>query len=188
MAGSGTQWRSDRGSGSEYALYYPYFLSLIPLSLLRQIVFHDGFKMQFRAGETTAGCGTELLCPNQFCPTNQSPRSDPRQAAEVDALLAQRRAELTSRRQTPDHQAIATTKPPPPPSPPPANVFVMYSTLVFTYEWPTADTPSKEDGQQAPGSLKARLAELTGLLADGIITVEEHDGARRAALGILGAL
>jgi hypothetical protein len=33
--------------------------------------------------------------------------------------------------------------------------------------------------QQAPGSLKARLAELTGLLADGIIiTVEEHDDAR----------
>jgi hypothetical protein len=42
--------------------------------------------------------------------------------------------------------------------------------------------------QQAPGSLKARLAELTGLLADGIIiTVEEHDDARRATLGILGA-
>jgi len=59
-----------------------------------QVVFHDGFNMQFRAGETTSGCGTELLCPNQFCPkAGQAAVSDPRQTAEVEALLGRREAE-----------------------------------------------------------------------------------------------
>lgn len=36
--------------------------------------------------------------------------------------------------------------PPAPPAPAlPADVYVAYSTLVFVYEWPTADTPTKED-------------------------------------------
>lgn len=72
--------------------------------------------------------------------------------------------------------------PPAPPAPAlPANVYVTYSTLVFTYEWPTVDTPSKTEAM--PG-IRARLAELSELLEDGVITQAEHDTAREAALGI----
>ena len=45
---------------------------------LRDMVFFDdGFKMQFRAGEDTTGCGDELHCPNQFCEPNASPTYAP---------------------------------------------------------------------------------------------------------------
>ena len=72
--------------------------------------------------------------------------------------------------------------PPAPPAPPlPANVYVTYSTLVFTYEWPTADTLSKTE---EASSLRARLDELSELLAARVITQTEHDAARKAALGI----
>jgi hypothetical protein len=72
--------------------------------------------------------------------------------------------------------------PPAPPAPAlPADVYVTYSTLVFTYEWPTADTPSKTE---ETSGIRARLAELSELLEDGVITKTEHDAARKAALGI----
>ena len=64
-----------------------------------QVVYHDGFSLQFRAGETTRGCGSELLCPNQFCPPSKNSvgqkeaRDDPLLTADVQQLLAQRRAE-----------------------------------------------------------------------------------------------
>lgn len=71
--------------------------------------------------------------------------------------------------------------PPAPPAPAlPADVYVTYSTLVFTYEWPTADTPSRT----AETGLRARLAELSELLEEGVITKAEHEAARKAALGI----
>ena len=71
----------------------------------RQVVFHDGFKLQFRSGETTSGCGSEQLCPNQFCPTNPAagrvpPGAGGRQVAaefaEVARLLARRATELAA--------------------------------------------------------------------------------------------
>ena len=37
------------------------------------IVFHNGFKLQFRSGESTSGCGSELLCPNQWCQPDKKP-------------------------------------------------------------------------------------------------------------------
>ena len=55
-----------------------------------------------------------------------------------------------------------------------------YSTLVFTYEWPTADTPSAVPSS----SLRERLAELAQLHSEGLISTEEHGAARKAALGI----
>jgi hypothetical protein len=65
-----------------------------------QIVFHDGFSLQFRAGETTSGCGSTLLCPNQYCPPNQTNNhrrpSTSFRLTEVETLLARRRAELRS--------------------------------------------------------------------------------------------
>lgn len=64
-------------------------------------MYHDGFALQFRAGETTQGCGSELLCPNQFCPAKNSDgqseaRDDALLTAEVQQLLEQRRAERTA--------------------------------------------------------------------------------------------
>ena len=67
--------------------------------------------------------------------------------------------------------------------PPPGQTH--YSTLVFTYEWPTVDTPTKSAATGEPwGGLTARLAELAELLAAGLITAQEHTAARKAALGI----
>lgn len=261
-----------------------------------QVVFHDGFNMQFRAGETTKGCGSELLCPNQFCPKGQPPQPA---NADVEALLDRRQAELKT---TVEPSAVSASEctvgpiaygfdrpgggkkfdsmklpggkkcsgvamvnatgcdaeacaamccknvkclsfvhgiaagcdqtapfdphavccwikdsatqltvktgadylstgevagptrhvgpaagpapapgPPAPPAPAlPKDVFVVYSTLVFTYEWPTADTPSKV----TEASLRARLSELSELLSEGVISKTEHDAARQAALGI----
>lgn len=89
----------------------------------------------------------------------------------------------------PDRTVSPTPSPgsgPSPPAPPapavPKDVYVVYSTLVFTYEWPTADTPSIPSGETS--ALRARLAELSALLADGTITQAEHNAARQAALGI----
>ena len=67
-----------------------------------------------------------------------------------------------------------------------------YSTLVFTYEWPTADTPSpaaaanteQQQGGVPSSSLRERLAELAQLHSEGLISTEEHGAARKAALGI----
>ena len=65
-----------------------------------QVVYHDGFELQFRAGETTQGCGSELLCPNQFCPKNEAGRKEAHDdaiiATEIQQLLQQRRAEQTA--------------------------------------------------------------------------------------------
>lgn len=61
-------------------------------------MYHDGFSLQFRAGEVTEGCGSELLCPNQFCPPKnfagqKKARDDPVLTADVQQLLEQRHAE-----------------------------------------------------------------------------------------------
>ena len=268
-----------------------------------QVVFHDGFSMQFRAGETTSGCGSELLCPNQFCKPNATAPArdvDARRSAEVAGILASRadaraarqqqqqrvvldgggaaacspgpiaygfgrpggdgtfgamklggkkcsggadvnksgcdaatcakmccgssscrswvhgiasgcdqsapkdphavccwlktgspqisvkRDDFLSSGEVAGHGGSTPTPGPGPPMPPapkpPAGVFVQYNTLVFSYQWPSADTPSKAEAKA--GSLRERLEELRKLLAEGLVTRAEHDAARKAALGI----
>lgn len=62
-----------------------------------QVVWHDGFELHFRVGETTSGCGSEQRCPNQFCPPHQRrPSVREQEQAAVTLLLAQRAAELAN--------------------------------------------------------------------------------------------
>ena len=91
----------------------------------------------------------------------------------------------------PDRTVSPTPSPGPGPSPPappapavPKDVYAIYSTLVFTYEWPAADTPSVSPAEEETSALRGRLNELSTLLAEGVITQAEHNAARQAALGI----
>lgn len=63
------------------------------------VVWHNGFKLQFRSGESTSGCGSEQLCPNQFCPPGAAEKV-PNQSTleEVGVLLQNRQDELKSRK------------------------------------------------------------------------------------------
>lgn len=61
------------------------------------VVFHDGFKLQFRSGEDTSGCGSESQCPNQWCPTDHASKDIPPETqAEIDAILEMRKISLSS--------------------------------------------------------------------------------------------
>jgi hypothetical protein len=104
--------------------------------------------------------------------------------------LAVKAADHLSTGEVAGHGAGGGTAPPPgpvsppaPPAPLPPAGKTFYSTLVFTYEWPAADTPTSSN-QWRGGSLTARLEELSALLQAGLVTQAEHDAARKAALGI----
>jgi hypothetical protein len=75
-------------------------------------------------------------------------------------------------------------EPPLAPLPPPGKT--IYNTLVYTYEWPTSDTPRANAGTPHGQTLTGRLEELNSLRDRRLITPEEYTKARRAALGISG--
>lgn len=275
------------------------------------VVWHNGFKLQFRSGESTSGCGSEQMCPNQWCAPGAAPKETTSSAqADIDDMLHRRSAALShpsggaeslvkrkagdqcvhgpiahgfdrqggdgainamktadgkkcsgstmlntsgcmdtdcavlccgdelctawvhgiaagcdevnhdpnaiccwtkhvstqisvhvgnnlSTGEVAGHGGAPAPGPGPGPGPapwqpplaplPPAGK-TMYSTLVYTYEWPTTDTPrstkggAASDGEVRSPRLVDRLAELTDLLAQGLITSGEHTAARKVAL------
>jgi len=305
---SGLTFKDNRGGAGAYKMH----------DLRDPVLWHTGFKLQFRSGESTEGCGSEQLCPNQWCPRGGS-AADPGPAAvaaEVAALLDRRASamamparaappdlspgrgndscvpgpiaygfdrpggdgeispmrtasgkwcsgaamvnasgcspadcadvccqidnctawvhgiasgcdkvnddpnavccwtkvratQLTVKR---DQDLLSTgevaghtggTAPPTPPNPGPVpwdppyaplpqDGKTLYSTLVYTYEWPAGDTPAgagtdasaSKPPRRPPSPLADRLAEVDALKAANLISAREHRAARNAVLGI----
>eukprot|EP00658_Telonema_sp_P-2_P048115 TRINITY_DN36617_c0_g1_i1.p1 TRINITY_DN36617_c0_g1~~TRINITY_DN36617_c0_g1_i1.p1 ORF type:complete len:400 (+),score=92.80 TRINITY_DN36617_c0_g1_i1:36-1235(+) len=72
------------------------------------VIWRDGFRMEFRNCETTAGCGNTTFCPNQWCGAQPGTASQPNSDVPFKDLTG-----------TNGEEAV-------------------YSTTIWLYTWPTA--------------------------------------------------
>jgi hypothetical protein len=132
------------------------------------LLFHDGFVLSFRNGETVQGCGDMGHCPNQFCSNRTAT------VPAVDILASGADNETGGSGGRPDDARAD------------------YSTLVWIYVWPNTEYSTTHSGlnngegygsaDSGAQTLTERLAELKELLSNGLISEEEHALGRRAAL------